>query len=64
MNKKALAIALAITTTIAIVLGLVLTSMIYYPLISLYIIFGIISLTAFTLITYFAYLFITEEFNI
>ena len=64
MNTKALAIALGISITASIVLGLVIAALIYFPIITLYTIFAILFVGAFVSITYGIYQFITNEFDI
>ena len=60
MNKKALAIALAISITASIVIASVITALIYFPLITLYTIFTALFAIAFIAITYGIYQFITN----
>ena len=64
MNKKALAISLAITTTATIAIVLIIAAMIYFPIITAYTICGVVSVMAFIAVTLIIYQFITTEFDI
>ena len=64
MNKKALTIALAITTTASAIVAAIIAAMIYFPITTFYIMATLLSIGMFAVVTYTLYTFITNEFDI
>lgn len=64
LNKKALLLALAISITLAIAIALLLAALIYFPVISLYIICAIAFSIAFIGTTFVLYILIIAKFDI
>jgi hypothetical protein len=64
MDIKALTIALAITTTIAAVVSAIIAALIYFPIITFYVMGTLLSIGMFAVVTYTIYQFLTNEFDI